>query len=290
MRVVVGGGSGYLGRALRASLEADGHEVVVVSRRPGDGGGGPPGVAWEDAADALEGADAAVNLAGAPIGALRWTGGRKRAIRDSRVSTTRAMAEAIAAASRPPSVFVTASGIDYYGDSGEATVDEDSAPGSSFLASVCAAWEAAAASAPVRRVAIRTPFVVGPDAPALALLALPVRLCVGGPAGSGRQFFPWIALDDLVGVYRLAIAEPSIVGPINAVAPQQLRQRDVARLLGGVLRRPALLPAPAPLLRLALGEQADLLLHGQRAVSRRLDAFAFGHRELRGALEASLGR
>lgn len=288
MRVALGGGSGYLGRSLTASLAGDGHEVVLLSRRPGRVPGAAAVLPWSEVAGAVEGAAAVVNLAGASIGAPRWTAARKRAIRASRVETTRALAEAIASATRPPTVLVTASGIDYYGDRGEETVDEESAPGRSFLASVCSAWEAAAAAAPVRRVAVRTAFVVGPEAPALRMLALPFRLGLGGPVGGGRQFFPWIALADLVAVYRLAIADERLAGPVNAVAPEQLRQRDAARVLGGVLHRPALLPTPGFAVRLALGEQADLLLHGQRAVSRRLDGFDFSQPELRGALEASL--
>jgi uncharacterized protein (TIGR01777 family) len=288
VRVVVGGASGYVGTALATSLRADGHEVVVLSRRPAASAGLDAVVPWSEVERAVEGADAVVNLAGESIGTPRWTASRKRAIRASRVDTNRAVAAAVAAAAAPPGVFVTASGIDYYGDSGEETVDESSPPGSSFLASVCAAWEAAAAGAPVRQVAVRTALVVGPAAPALRMLALPFRLFVGGRLGNGRQFFPWIGLDDLVGVYRQALESPALSGPVNAVAPEQLRQRDAARLLGSALHRPALLPTPAPVLRLALGEQADLLLHGQRAVSRRLDGFGFTQPELRGALAAAL--
>ncbi len=158
----------------------------------------------------------------------------------------------------------------------------------SFLARVCADWEAAAA-VPVRQVAVRTPFVVGAGAPALRLMALPFRLFAGGPAGDGRQWFPWAHLDDIVAVYRRAIDDDSLRGPLNATAPEQLRQREAARALGSVLRRPAILPAPAFALRLLLGEQADLLLHGQRAVSRTLEGLEFRYRGFRAALEDALG-
>lgn len=289
MKVVVGGASGYLGRALSASLAADGHEVVALSR----GSQRPPGASaslpWSEAGAAVEGAGAVVNLAGVPIGGPRWTAARKAAILSSRVETNQALARAIAGAERPPAVLVTASGIDYYGDSGEEFVDEDSPPGRSFLASICSAWEAAAAAAPVRVVAVRTALVVGPGAPALRLMALPFRLFLGGPVGGGRQYFPWIALDDLVAVYRLAIDDAGLAGAVNAVAPEQLRQREAARVLGAVLRRPSLLPTPAFAVRLALGEEAELLLHGQRARSRRLGGFDFRYLQLREALEASLG-
>jgi uncharacterized protein len=285
MKVVVAGGSGYVGRALVASLAADGHETVVLSRSAGAAGNA---LGWDAAAGAVDGADAVVNLAGVSIGGPRWTERRKAAILSSRVETTTALAGAIAGAARPPRVFVTASGIDYYGDPGEEPLDEASPAGSTFLAGVCVRWEQAADAAPVRRVAVRTALVVGPGARPVRLLALPFRLFVGGPLGDGRQFFPWIHLDDLVRVYRRAIDDESLTGPVNAVAPQQLRQREAAKDLAAVLHRPALLPTPAFALRLALGEQADLLLHGQRAVTRKLGGFEFRYRVLRAALADAL--
>jgi uncharacterized protein (TIGR01777 family) len=284
MKVIVAGGSGYVGRALVASLRGDGHEVVVVSREPATAGS----VGWESIATQVEGADAVVNLAGVPIGGPRWTAHRKAAILESRVETTRTLAGAIEAATIRPGVLVTASGIDYYGDSGDDPVDESAPAGTSFLARVCVEWEAAGAAAPVRHVAIRTPVVIGRGAQATRLLALPFRLFVGGALGNGRQLFPWIHLDDLVGAYRLAIDDASLSGPVNAVASQQLRQREAARDFGAVLRRPALVPTPALALRLILGEQSDLLLHGQRAVSRKLRGLDFRYRALRAALEDAI--
>ena len=285
MRVIVAGGAGYVGRALTASLAHDGHEVVVVSRLPGADGS----IGWDAAPAAVDGADAVVNLAGTAIGGPRWTPKRKQAIRSSRVETTRSLVQAIAGANTPPGVFVTASGIDYYGDSGDRLVDESSPAGSTLLAAVCAHWESVAAQAPVRHVAIRTALVVGPSATAIRLMALPFRLFAGGPLGGGRQFFPWIHLDDLVRLYRLAIDDGELAGPLNAVGPQQLRQLDAAKDFGAVLHRPAVLPTPAFALRLALGEQADLLLHGQRATSVKLGDFEFRYRALRAALEDALG-
>jgi hypothetical protein len=279
VKVVIGGASGYVGKALAASLAGDGHEVVAVSRKPG-------GVTWDSVGSAVDGAGAVVNLAGTSIGGPRWTAGRKQAIRSSRVDTNRQLAAAIEAAEQKPGVFVTASGIDYYGDSGEAVVDESSPAGDSFLARVCVEWEDAAAT-PVRGVAVRTALVVGPGAQAIRLMALPFRLCAGGTVGGGRQWFPWIALDDLVRVYRLAI-DGGLEGPVNAVAPEQIRQRDAARDLGAVLHRPSVLPTPAFAVRAVLGEEGDLLLHGQHAVSRKLDDFEFRYRGFRAALETAL--
>jgi len=288
VKVVIGGASGYVGRALASSLSADGHEVISVSRSAGPSP--RTAVGWDRIPSALEGAQAVVNLAGTSIGAPFWTARRKQAMRASRVETTQALVEGIAAADPRPGVFVTASGIDYYGDSGDEPVDESAPAGSSFLAGLCVEWEAAAKAAPVRHVAVRTALVLGPAAPALRMMALPFRLFAGGPLGGGRQFFPWIHRDDLVAIYRLALADTSLSGALNAVAPEQLRQAEAARTFGAVLRRPSILPAPAFALRLALGEQADLLLHGQRAISRRLDGFAFGYPTLRAALESAFAR
>ena len=287
MRVVVGGGSGSVGQALVRSLEADGHEAVVLSRRPGRGGGHGRTVGWETAAVEVDGAGAVVNLAGVSIGGRRWTRARKQAIVSSRVDTTRTLVRAIAGAASPPAVFVSASGIDYYGESGDATVDESSPAGGSFLARVCVAWEEAAAWAQVPHAAVRAGLVVGPGAQAIRHMALPFRFFAGGPVGGGAQWFPWIHLDDLVAVYRLAIGG-AVEGPVNAVAPEQVRQRDAARDLGAVLHRPAVLPTPGLAVRLLLGEEADLLLHGQRAVSVQLGALEFRYPALSAALEDAL--
>ena len=245
-------------------------------------------VSWDDAPVEVDGADAVVNLAGVSIGGPRWTARRKESIRASRVGSNRALAEAISAAKRRPRVFATASGIDFYGDRGDESIDETSPAGRSFLAGVCLAWEAAAES-PARHVAVRTALVIGPGAQAVRLMALPFKLFVGGPLGNGRQWFSWIHLDDLVRVYRLAIEDDSLAGPVNAVAPEQLRQREAARTFGRVLHRPALLPTPAFVLRAALGEQADLLLHGRRAASNVLEGFDFGYSTLESALREAFG-
>jgi uncharacterized protein (TIGR01777 family) len=288
MKVVIGGGSGFVGSALARSLAGDENDVVVVSRHPAAVDVPGRSVGWDDIGREVDGADAVVNLAGVSIGGPRWTSRRKEAIRSSRVQTTAALARAISAAAAKPRVFVTASGIDYAGDRGDAVVDESVSPGQSFLATVCAQWEAAAAGAPTRRVAVRTALVIGRRAPAVRLLALPFRLFIGGRLGNGQQWFPWIHLDDLVRIYRLALEDPSLEGPVNAVAPQQLRQRDAAKDIGAVLHRPSAIPTPAFVLRAVLGEEADLLLHGQRAVSAKLRDLEFRYRALRAALGDAL--
>lgn len=305
MKVVIAGGSGYVGQALAASLRTDAHEVVVFSRHPdADASGLPAGVraaGWDARtveprwADELRGASAVVSLAGASIGARRWTLSYRNEIFSSRVSATHALVEAIGglAERERPRVLVSASGVDYYGDRGEERVTEEGAPGESFLAQVCVQWEAAARRAEalgVRVVLARTALVVGRGAPALQKLALPFRLFAGGPLGGGGQWFPWVHLDDAVGLYRLAIERGDAAGPLVLASPTACRQREFAREVGRALGRPSWLPVPAFALRLALGRQADLLLHGRRAEPAKAVGLGYGFRypELGAALRQAL--
>jgi uncharacterized protein (TIGR01777 family) len=213
----------------------------------------------------------------------------------SRLSATAALVQALErtpADLRPP-VLVSASGIDYYGDRGDATITEDSNPGDSFLARLSQQWESAAQKAEplgIRVVRIRTAMVFGRDALAFRLLTLPFRLFVGGPLGGGRQWFTWIHLEDIVGLYRMALEDPHVTGPVNAVAPDIRPERDVAKEIGRVMHRPALFPAPAPVLRLALGAQSQLLLHGRRAEPAKAHGYGYQFRfgGLHEALEDTL--
>lgn len=299
--VVVAGGTGLIGKALVAQLTADGHEVVLLTRHPPEKvEAGVRAVRWDGAtvvpdwSRELAGAIGVVNLAGASIGGGRWTSRRKALIRGSRIASTNALVDAIGTLppDERPSVLVNASGIDYAGDS-EAEVTEAAPPGSSFLARTCAEWEAAAERAEehgVRVVCMRTSVVLARDAVALRLMALPFRLFAGGRLGSGRQWFPWIHITDAVKLYRRALEDESLRGPINMVAPEVVRQAEAAREIGRALHRPSRLPTPAPILRLALGEQADLLLHGQQARSTKLDPSWFSYPKLAPALADALGR
>jgi uncharacterized protein (TIGR01777 family) len=244
----------------------------------------------------LRSAGAVVNLAGASIGGARWTRARKRLLTDSRIRSTQALVQAMAALSadeRPP-VFVTASGIDYYGDRADETpLDESAPPGTSFLAQLCVQWEDAAISAAhlgVRVVRLRTALCIGRGAQAVRMLVLPFLVFAGGPLGSGRQWFTWIHLEDLIGLYVLAIERSDLDGPINAVAPSVPREREVARQIGRLLRRPAWAPAPERMLRLALGQMADLVLHGRKAVPARAQAagYQFRYAEIGAALAEAL--
>jgi uncharacterized protein (TIGR01777 family) len=299
VKVLIAGGSGLIGRYLAGNLVKDGHEVVVLSRG-GKTTTAPAGVrfvSWDartakgDWAKELSGAQGVINLAGASIGSRRWTRRRMEDLISSRLSATGALVQALerTPADRRPPVLVNASGIDYYGDRGDEVIAEDGAPGDSFLARLSQQWEAAAQKAEplgVRVVRIRTAMVFAHDALAFRLLALPFRFFGGGPLGNGRQWFTWIHLDDIAGLYRLALEDSRASGPINAVAPDVRREREVAKEIGRVLHRPAFLPASALLLRLALGAQAQLLLDSRHAIPAQ--AQALGYRFKFGGLREAL--
>jgi hypothetical protein len=305
MKVVLAGATGYIGRPLTSLLHESGHQVLVLTRDTPQGGGQAPGVEtaqWDGRTAsgswtaALEGADAIVNLSGANIGARRWTEERKGELWRSRQQPAAAIMEALGAlpSERRPRVLVGASGIDYYGDRGDEEVTEESSPGDSFLARLCVQWEATHRDAEplgLRVVLLRTGVVLGRDAEVVKRLALPFRLFAGGPLGSGKQWLAWIHLDDIVGLYRLAVENEAAQGPLNAVAPDTRRMKDVAREVGRVLGRPSWAPAPAFALKTVLGEQADLVLHGRKAVPQRALALGYQYKypDLPGALAQALG-
>jgi uncharacterized protein len=306
MRVVITGGSGLIGRAVAAPLAAAGNDVVVLSRDPDKVRGLPAGVRtarWDSRSAAgwealLEAGSAVINLAGEAIAAGRWTEERKRRIRASRVDAGRAVVDAVRLAAeegRAPAVVVQASGIGYYGDAGDQEIGEDRPPGGDFLAEAAIAWEASTAEVEtlgVRRVVLRTGVVLDREGGALAKMLPLFRLGLGGPLGGGRQWFPWIHMADEVGAILFLLATAAASGPFNLCAPRPVQNRDFARALGRQLRRPSILPAPAPALRLALGELAEVLLSGQRAHPRRLLAagYRFRHPNLPEALADLLAR
>jgi uncharacterized protein len=302
VKLLIAGGSGMIGRRLTDSLLADGHEVVVLTR----GAAGTPKAGlrlatWDGRTASgswvseLSNTAAVVNLAGASIGGGRWTRRRMGEILATRLAATGAIVDAMTQVpeGQRPAVLVSASGIDYYGNRGDEEINEGSSPGNSFLAMVCRQWEAAAdLAAPlgVRVVRVRTSLVVAPEALAFRLLILPFRLFAGGPLGNGRQWFTWIHIDDIVGIYRLAIERQALSGPINAAAPDVRRQREVAGEIGRVMHRPSWLPVPAAALRLALGRQSELLLDGRHARPQRAEqeGYRFKYGGLRDALVAAL--
>ena len=292
MKVVIGGANGLIGSELGRALRARGDEVVALVRKPR----GPGEVMWDGRsvpAGALERADAAVNLSGANIGARRWSEPYKKEIVDSRVESTRAFVEAMRAARPRPRAFVNASAVGAYGGRGDEELTEDSAPGGDFLAGVCKATEAQALRAEelgVRTVLLRTGVVLAQHGGALKQMLPPFKAFVGGPIGNGKQWFPWIHLADEVGLILWAL-DGGVRGPLNAVAPAPVRMKDFAQALGRALHRPALFSVPALVLRLGLGEMAEVLLEGQRAVPRKAlqGGYRFRFPELAGALADLIG-
>jgi len=297
MRITLAGGTGFLGQALCASLLEDGHDVTILSRGPSadparrirrvswtpDGTTGP----W---ATTLDGADIVVNLAGSSIADGRWTSAKKQRILDSRVLATRSLAAAVASVTAPPALMISSSAVGYYGPCGDEWVTETHAPGHDYLADVCVKWEAEArraASARTRVVHLRTGLVLDRTHGALPAMRVPFRLGAGGPVGSGRQYMPWIHTTDWVRLVRHVMTAPNVSGPFNASAPSPVTNAEFARALGRALHRPAVLPTPAFVLKLLLGEMAEaLLLGGQRAIpaeAQRL-GFTFTYDTLEAAL------
>ncbi len=288
-----------IGRHLVTGLVKDGHEVVILSRHPETKSplSGVRYVTWDprstdgDWTKELSGARGVVNLAGASIGTWPWTRQRMAQLLSSRLTATSALVRALerTPAERRPKVLVSASGIDYYGDRGDEVITEESHAGDSFLARLSEKWEAAAQKAEplgVRVVRIRTSMVFAREAYAFRLLTFPFRVFVGGPLGNGRQWFTWIHIDDIVGLYRLALEDARVSGPVNGVAPDIRREREVAKEIGRVLHRPALIPVPAFVLKLVLGKEAQLLLHGRRAEPAK--ALGYGYTFRFGGLHEAL--
>ena len=298
MRVAITGSSGLIGSALVPSLAGGGRQVFRLVR------GVVPGancIRWDPSTGVrdgalLEGLDAVVHLAGENIAGGRWTARRKAEIRRSRVGGTARLAEALARLARRPKVLAVASAIGFYGDRGAETLTEESPGGNDFLAQVCREWEAAAgpaAQAEIRVVNLRFGIVLSPAGGALQKMLLPFKFGAGGRVGSGRQYWSWIALDDVVGAIQHALATEALAGPVNVVAPAAVSNAEFTRVLGRVLRRPAIAPLPAFAARLAFGEMADaLLLASARVVPRRLQetGYSFRYPELEGALRHLLGR
>jgi hypothetical protein len=284
MKFVISGATGLIGTALAARVRRSGHDVVPLVRRPLRPG--ERAIRWDPAAGtidraALEGCDVVVQLAGESVLGY-WTAAKKRRIRESRVAGTRLVSEAIAGLAQRPRVLLAASAIGYYGDRGAEELTERSAPGNDFLAQVAREWEAAtapAAQAGVRVVNLRFGVVLTPAGGALAKMLPAFRLGLGGPIGSGAQYFSWIALDDVLDAILHALATASLAGPVNVTAPHPVTSLELARTLGRVLRRPAVLPVPALALRLIFGaESAALLQSSQRVVPQRLLASGFRFR------------
>ncbi|MCX6894450.1 MAG: TIGR01777 family oxidoreductase [Verrucomicrobia bacterium] len=296
-RIILAGGSGFLGNALAQQFLQRGDEVLVLTRRPSVRRDGVKEVAWDARSlgnweQFVDGADAVVNLTGKNINCV-FTPENRRLIIESRVNATRAIAEAIQRAATPPRVLIQASAIGFYGDTGDAVCDETSPAGSGFLAEACRAWEAAldpAALPATRCVVLRFGMVLGRDGGALQPLARLTKLCLGGATGDGRQFISWVHLEDLKAVVATALANENWRGPFNVTAPNPVTNAEFMRELRRVFDRPWSPPAPAFAVRLLaplLGVDASLALEGQRVLPQRLQAagFEFQFPELRKALQ-----
>lgn len=303
MRVLITGGTGFLGRALAHSLLADGYEVIALSRRPEQARGLPPGVRvvhWdahtaEGWGPLAEDAAAIVNLAGESIAGGPWTAERKRRIHDSRVNAGRAVVAAVQAARRKPGVVIQASAVGYYGPHGDEEVTEDTPPGEDFLARVAVDWEASTVPVEalgVRRVIIRTGLPLSREGGVFPFFLLPFRFFVGGPLGSGRQWVPWIHIADEIGAIRFLMENTEAQGPFNLSAPNPVTNAEFSRILGRVMRRPSFMRVPAFALRLILGELSTLMLSGQRQIPRRLVEMGYHFRfpDLEVALRDLLGQ
>ncbi len=299
MKVLISGASGLVGAALTESLRSDGHAVAHLVRPDGAALAGD--IRWDPTSgfvnlDAMEAADAAVNLNGASIGGGRWTPARKKILRTSRVDSTRFLVESLARLKQKPRVLVSASAVGYYGNRGDEILNESSAAGDDFLAELCGDWEAEALraqSSGIRTVLARFGIILSAKGGALKQMLTPFKLGLGGRLGSGKQWMSWVALDDVIGILRAALSNEQVSGPVNVVSPNPVQNSEFTRVLASVLHRPAIFPAPAFALRVALGEMADaLLLSSQRVHAERppVATYAFRYENLEPALHAILAK
>jgi len=297
MKIIISGASGFVGSALTEELRQAGAHVVTLVRRSSSDTDTER--RWDPVAGILDpsvlsSADAVINLNGRSISQGRWSAKVKDELRSSRLDSTRTIVDAIARAEKPPPLLISASATGFYGDRGDENLDETSSPGTGFLADLARDWEAAAAQArseSTRVVPIRLGMVLG-DGAALEKMLPPFKLGLGGPMGNGRQWWPWIAIDDVVGAVGHILEHSDISGPVNLVAPETVTSRGFARALGTYLGRPAILPAPAFAIKLALGEMAEaLLLSSTRAVPKVLEdtGYEFKAPTLTAAFQRILG-
>ncbi len=299
MRILISGASGLVGRSLAQLLRANGHQVARLVRpgtspEPGDVRWDPPAATID--MDVMEGVEAVVHLSGASIAAGRWTSARKAELRSSRVDTTRVLVDALARLRQKPRVFVCASAIGYYGDRGDEVLTEASDGGTDFLALLARDWEAEAVRAQhagIRTARLRFGVILASEGGALAKMLAPLRWGMGGRLGSGRQWMSWIVLQDAIEIARNAISDERYSGAVNVVAPYPVRNAEFTRIAAGVLERPAIFPAPAFALRLALGEMAQpLLLASERVQPARLAelGYSFRFESIEPALRSLVGK
>lgn len=292
-RILITGGTGFIGHVLCRELQARGYELTIFSRQPPETVkarcGRVESVRDLEQLRSHEGFDAVINLAGEGIADKRWSDTRKQALRDSRIGVTETLVDVIGSWQRAPEVVVSGSAVGYYGDQGSSTVTESTHPNDEFTHRLCRDWENAAkplADGGIRLCFSRTGVVAGPNGGFLERMVLPFKLGLGGRLGSGTQYMPWVHRDDVVGALVWMMEHTNASGPYNVVSPNPVTNAEFTKSLGKVLNRPTFLPAPAPALKLALGEMARLLLTGQRAIPEKLsnDTFEFRFPDLEPAL------
>ncbi len=297
MHILITGGTGLIGQRLMARLLTDTHHLTILSRqakRPDDLPNSVNFVQWDSATAAgwghiMEEVDVVINLAGAGIADERWTAARKKVLRDSRINAGQAVVEAIQAARQKPKALLQSSAVGYYGTSENITMTEESPVGGDFLAKICLDWEVTVKPVEalgVRTVYLRTGVVLDPQGGALPKMALPFKLMAGGPIGSGRQWMSWIHQADEVAAIQFLMENDNLSGAFNLTAPQPLRNKDFAKVMGKAMRRPALAPTPGLALKLLFGEMATVLLEGQKVLPTRLQeaGFNFQYPDLESAL------
>lgn len=300
MKIVMAGGTGFIGKKVSTLLNEEGHTVIVLSRRAGQesrsGASQSHVVQWDGRhqgpwAQECEGAGVMINLSGAPIADSRWTAKRKQELIDSRVQSTKTLIHAISSWKTKPHTFISASGVGFYGDRGDEVVDESSPPGQGFLPELCQVWEQAVREAEalgIRTIPIRFGMVLGPGGGALSKMTFPFRIFLGGPILPGSQYVSWIHREDLARLIVFVITHSSMTGPVNGVAPKAVTMWDFCAALGKAMNRPSWFPVPQFVLRIALGELSTMLTTGQRVHSKKaLDAgFSYSYPTIQSALDA----
>lgn len=298
MKLLIAGGTGFIGSALCDKLTEQRHSLTLLTRSPSLQSGSPnkkwitwnpqsPG-SWEQA---VEGADGVINLAGEPIAAKRWTAAQKERIRSSRINATRVLVSAIAKAKQKPKFLLNASAVGYYGPHGDETLTEENGPGNDFLSRVCIDWEEEAKKAEghgLRVIRLRTGIVLGKGGGALAKMIPPFKFFAGGPLGTGKQWMSWIHMEDEIGLILFLLENPNAHGAFNATAPNPVTMSEFCKTLGRVLHRPSWAPVPAFALRALLGELGDVLLTGQRVLPAAAEklGYTFKHPNLFNALQS----
>ncbi len=287
-KVIISGGTGLIGSRLAKRLSGMDYEVIILTRQSGRSnnninktGNNISYINWLGSDSGwnkhIDNSYAVVNFSGASIGAGRWTKAYKEILTNSRLDSTAKLADAIKEAKSPPDVFISASAVGYYGNSGDLELDEDSQHADDFLARLCAGWESNAleAEAVSRVVTVRLGVVLSPDGGALKRMLLPFKLGLGGPIGNGMQWMPWIHIDDVINLYVWLLENPAVSGAVNAVSPGIVRQKDFAEIFGKMLKRPAFLPLPEIILKAMMGEAATLATGGQKAIPKKILDFGF---------------